>query len=259
MKLSVSQLGWPSSITNREAAVMLMRNGIYHVDILPGKYASAAEALVDFIPVGVGIVGAQSLLFGCTDNIFGTDQERDAIAERLERVFKLCSEAGARNLTFGSPKNRDKRDYTDAVARSIATSYFQRIAKIAAKYGVVLCLEPNPTIYGCNFMTTTEEAASIVRAVDHPNVQLQIDLGCITANGENLLDICRRWHGIVGHIHISEPHLAPIQDHNGRHGRYAKILNQYFPERTATIEVIHKSDGQTIEESIATAKAYYHT
>ena len=256
MKISVTQLAW----SDPENALDVLRiNDITMIDIVPGKYKDGKEALDFWSQHGIEIIGAQSLLYGCSDNMFGSNNEREAIAERLEHVFKLCSAAGATRLTFGSPKNRDKKDISEIQSKLIAVAFFQRLGDIAKQYGVTLCLEPNPAIYGCNFMTTTAEAAEIVLAVDHPNIKLQLDLGCVTQNQENIHEILEQWSNIIGHVHISEPYLAALENNKETHAVYAKALNSYFPDKIATIEVVNRSEDLHLEliESIAIAKTYY--
>ena len=67
----------------------------------------------------------------------------------------------------------------------MAVPFFRRLGDIAQNFGVVICLEPNPTCYGANFMTTSAETAQVVEQIAHPAVRMQLDTGALTINGED--------------------------------------------------------------------------
>ena len=49
------------------------------------------------------------------------------------------------------------------------------MAAVAAKYDVILALE-NLNSTECNFINTLSEALAVVKAVDHPNFRLCVDI-----------------------------------------------------------------------------------
>ena len=91
--------------------------------------------------------------------------------QHLSSVCRIGAGLGATRLVFGSPKNRDRTGLSDQQARDVAVPFFRRLGTIAQSYGVVICLEPNPTCYGANFMTTSAETAQVVEQIDHPAIK----------------------------------------------------------------------------------------
>ena len=175
MRLSVSNIAWSLPEEEAIAAVMAER-GLDRVDVAPGKYFPDPEAATDteiamvrrvWADRGFRIEGMQALLFGTTGlNLFNDDE--GTMLRRLAAVCRIGEGLGARALTFGSPRQRDRAGLSDAAAVEQAIRFFRRLGDFAVDTGVVVCLEPNPVIYDCNFMIHTVEAAQIVRAVDHP-------------------------------------------------------------------------------------------
>lgn len=259
MNISISNIAWHPS-EDEKVAKLLNKYNVNQIDIAPGKYFTTIETVqADAKRVkhfwnshGINVVGMQSLLFGTSGlNVFGSETTREATIDHLSYICKIAEIVGVDKLTFGSPKNRNREGLSDKETMRMATELFRIVGTHAEFYNVTLCLEPNPTIYGANFMTTTQETIDVVRAVNHPNIKLQLDLGAVTCNEENLKDIVSKNYDIIGHIHISEPHLITIGDIGTPHVEYAKILKQYLPGRTATIEML--TDGENNLREIETA------
>lgn len=261
MRLSISNIAWDPAEDDIVAA-LLQEAGVDAIDIAPGKVfpdpAAAAPAQMDRVREawaarGVAIVGMQALLFGTRGlNLFGDAASRAAMLERLAAVCRVGGVLGATRLVFGSPKNRDRGGLDDAAARPLALDFFRRLGDVAAAQGVVVCLEPNPSRYGCNFMTTTEEAADIVRGCAHPAIRLQFDTGTAAINGEDPLALLARHADIVGHVHASEPDLVTLGDGGTDHAHMAAALRAHLPQHLVTIEMV-ASSGEPHANAVARA------
>src|SRR5205807_8776286 len=99
---------------------------------------------------------------------------------------------------------------------------FRRLGDRANTCQTILCIEPNPTAYECDFITTLDEAVQLVRAVDHLGFGLHVDTGALALNGERLT---LPSNVSAAHFHISEPFLAPICQATTPHGDYARSLD----------------------------------
>ncbi|MFN4177320.1 sugar phosphate isomerase/epimerase family protein [Phenylobacterium sp.] len=267
MRLSVSNIAWD---VDEDGAVadLLAAAGVTQVDLAPGKYfadpAAVSEADAERVrrwwaDRGFGVAGMQSLLFGTTGlNLFS--DSGGAMLARLAGVCRTGRLLGARALTFGSPKNRDRSGLDDDTVRRVAVDFFRRLGDAAAGEGVVVCLEANPVRYGCNFMTGTDEAAEMVRAVDHPAIRLQLDVGAIAVNGEDPGATIAAHAGLIGHIHASEPGLVPLGDGGAPHAAAAAALRRTRPELTVTVEMLTPGDEpalQAVGRAVAVARTAY--
>jgi sugar phosphate isomerase/epimerase len=245
MRISVSNIAW--DIAEEQAiAALLAERGIDLVDIAPGKYLADPEAATDaeiesvrrlWADRGFAIHGMQGLLFGTTGlNLF--DDPDGRMGRRLAAICRIGGLLGAKALTFGSPRQRDRGGLADRDAEAIAVAFFRQLGEAAREAGVLVCLEPNPAYYGCNFMVGTDEAAAIVAAVDHPAIRLQFDTGSVAMNGEAAADLIERHARAIGHVHASEPKLATLGDGGAPHAEAAAALRAHRPDLVVTVEMV---------------------
>lgn len=269
MRLAVSNIAWDTS-EDEGIAKLLNQYGVNAIDVAPGKYfpepVKATDEEIAFVKRwwaerGIEITGMQALLFGTAGlNVFGTPKAQDAMLQHLTAVCRIGSGLGATRLVFGSPKNRDRNGLNDEQAIEIAIPFFRRLGDIARSYGVVVCLEPNPSCYGANFMTTSSETARIVEQVAHPAIQMQLDTGALTINGEDLETVLRSSAILIGHIHASEPNMVPLGEGGADHATVAACLKQQLPKRIVSIEMLatkNEPHPVSIERALGVAIRHY--
>lgn len=269
MRLAISNIAWDTS-EDEAIARLLHRFGVDAIDVAPGKYfpEPAKATDVDIARVkhwwserGVEITGMQALLFGTTGlNVFGSREAQDAMLQHLTAVCRIGAGLGAKRLVFGSPKNRDRTGLSDQEAMNVAIPFFRHLGNIAQNYGVVICLEPNPTCYGANFMTTSEETAQVVVKIAHPAVRMQLDTGALTINGEDPAVVLQDCVSLIGHIHASEPDLLPLGDGGTDHAKLFVALEQHLPNHVVSIEMLatkNEPHDVSIERALTVAIRHY--
>lgn len=269
MRLAISNIAW-DVLEDEEVANLLNRYDIDAIDIAPGKYFPIPAQATDeeifrvkqwWSERGIEITGMQALLFGTSGlNVFGNAEEQKAMLQHLAAVCRVGAGLGATRLVFGSPKNRDRSGLTDAQVWEIALPFFRQLGSIAQGNGVVICLEPNPICYGANFMTSSTETAEVVRQIAHPFIRMQLDTGAITINEEPPLEMMRESASLIGHVHASEPDIAPLGDGRTNHEIIARGLRQLLPSHIVTIEMLAtKSEPHlvSIERALGVAIKHY--
>jgi len=269
MRLAISNIAW--DITEDEAvAELLNRYGVDAIDIAPGKYfpQPANATLEEMSAVKawwskrcIEITGMQALLFGTTGlNVFGSVESQDALLKHLAGVCRIGAGLDAPRLVFGSPKNRDRSGLSDAETESVACSFFNRLGDIAASHGVIICLEPNPTCYGANFMTTSAETAQMVSHIAHPAIRMQFDTGALAINDEDSVLVLQDCAHLIGHVHASEPNLLPLGDGGTDHEKMFTALVQHLPHHLVSIEMVATKDEPhlvSIERALVVAIEHY--
>jgi len=255
-EISISNIAWEVS-DDEQVSALLQEHAVHWIDLAPTKYFQQIHATSSqerhelrqwWHQRGVRFAGFQALLYGTNDlNLFGSTSQQKAMLDHLEAMCRLADELDARRLVFGSPRNRDRSGLTDQVAFDMACDFFLQLAPIAARHGVVVCLEPNPACYNCNFMTSTAEAAAVVTAVDHPAIRLQFDTGALTINQEDPESLCQQFANLFGHVHLSEPQLLPLGMGDCNHRACAVALAASRPDCLLTIEMITRMVPQPLK------------
>ena len=271
MRLAISNIAWDAA-EDEAVATLLQQFAVDAIDIAPGKYfPEPGKATKEDIgrvknwwaDRGIEITGMQALLFGTTGlNIFGSSESQAALLAHLAEVCRIGAGLGACRLVFGSPKNRDRGALDENDALDIAIPFFQKLGDIAQAAGVTICLEPNPTCYGANFMTTSAETAHVVKCVGHQAIQMQLDTGALTINGEKPIAVLGDFAQLIGHIHASEPDLLPLGDGGTEHIVMAAAVSQYLPSHIVSIEMVATKDEPhmaSIERALRVAIQHYRS
>ena len=255
--ISVSNIAWDTSF-DEDVANVLSEAGVSYVDVAPGKYFSNFEEVTDqeILQVrnfwrdrGITVLGMQSLLFGTFGlNMFDSRDVQNKMLAHLHRVCHIGNMLGARKLTFGSPKNRDRLDLSHSQAADRAASFFYRLGEIACSEGVIICLEPNPACYKSNFMLNSEETAGIVTKTNHKSIKMQLDVGAMFINHESAGSAIRKNAHIIHHIHISEPQLKPLNSSNSFHNDVSSAIRKFLPIMPMTIEMLASNESKPVEQ-----------
>jgi sugar phosphate isomerase/epimerase len=265
--LAVSNIAWAPHEDDAIAAV-LRREGVSGVEIAPTKWReqpleASAEDVAGYRrgweERGLRIVSLQSLLFGRPElQLFGSAAIRAALADYLHRVIDFGAELGVHALVFGSPKNRLRGSLVPGEANEIAISFFRELGEYAHARGAALCIEANPPDYGCDFVTTTAEAAALCAAVNHPGIRVNADLGGMTMAVEDPYAAIRSAKDVIAHVHASEPHLGELGA-AADHAAAARALREIRYEGWVSVEMRAGagSNVSAVERAVKQARATY--
>jgi D-psicose/D-tagatose/L-ribulose 3-epimerase len=208
--------------------------------------ASAVRAAVEH--AGLVVTGLHWLLVkpaGLSLTVADT-AVRARTFEVMRRLAGLCAQLGGSVLVHGSPKQRQiAPGDSHADARGRLAEALAAVAETAAQEGVTYCIEPLSR-RETGLINTVAEAASLVRAIGHPNLRTMIDCSAAGATeDEPVPDLIDRWMptGVVSHVQINDPNrrapgqgamrFAPIAAalvRNGYQGTVAVEPFDYVPD-----------------------------
>lgn len=158
---------------------------------------------------GVGVVGTHWLLVS-PPGMYLTHPDaeiRDRTRAYFVELIDFTADIGGSRMILGSPKQRDVMDgVTYEEAWSYARELFRDIAPTAEERDVVLCIEPLAPVE-TNFIQTAEDAISMAREVDSPNVKIILDAKAMSSEEKEIPQIIRDSAGWVGHVHANDPNL----------------------------------------------------
>jgi sugar phosphate isomerase/epimerase len=268
VKLAVSNIAWRPA-ENAAIADLLRREGVRGVELAPTAWRDrpleASSADIESLrrwweERGLSIIALQSLLFGRPElQLFGDETSRAALLDHLHRTVDFAALVGARALVFGSPRNRRRGDLPPGDAFAIASDFLRLVGEYAHDRDAVLCIEANPPAYGCDFVTTTAEAVELCRAVGHPGVRVNGDVGGMTLAHEDAAQSIALAAPVLGHFHASEPHLAETGS-SADHARAGAALHAAGYEGWISIEMRAASDRGNVDavgRAIRRVKADY--
>ena len=267
MKLSVSNIAWNIE-EEQEIFDILLSNGVTGIEVAPTKIwpewkgADRKQALItkqNYQNQGFVIPALQAILFAKPEmKVFGESHSQIELLAHLERVASLASVLGAEIMVFGSPKNRDSGDLSLEQAFVSGADFFQRAGAVCAKSNVKLCLEPNPSVYSCNFMTRWYEVFEMVKEVSHPGISLHLDTACIHLEGDDVVDAIYSCADHIKHFHITEPNLGDFSKPELNHAAIGKALKDIAYDGWLSIEMRRSDNPQkSIKEAVSRVTEWY--
>ena len=247
MKITISNLAWEKK-EDKEVIKLLKRYKVRGVEIAPTKIwknpTKVSEKSIKkyrkfWEDNGIKIIATTSLLFGHPKlQIFSDNKTREKTLKYLAEVMRVTSALGAKAMVFGSPKNRSTNGFSNQEVDKIAQEFFYKVGKIAKKYKVYFGIEPNPPLYGTDFINSTKEAIDLVKLVGHPNFRIHLDTSTMEINKEPYDKTLKEGLKYAKHFHISEPGLKPIPQKGGvNHTRVSKMLRKLNYKGWLSIEM----------------------
>ena len=240
MKLAASNIGWTAE---QDPAVwqLLGELGYQGLEIAPTRifpeepYRQLDEAIAFeqkmLLTYGLTIPSMQSIWYGQTGNLFVPEQAQE-LCEYTRQAIDFAYACQCGNLVFGCPRNRNIPEGHTAAE---ADDFFAQLGCYAVENDTVLALEANPPLYNTNFLNTTAEAFALAEKLANPGVKVNLDVGTMLANGETVDQLTGKI-GLVNHVHISEPGLAPIQERT-LHRELAALLRKEGYEGYVSVEM----------------------
>jgi len=256
MELAISNIAWGKA-NDEEIYHLMIKYSFSGLEIAPTRifpqnpYEKLTEAKkwVDEIKSNYGFVvpSMQSIWFGRPEKIFGTEEERQILVDYTKKAIDFASAISCKNLVFGCPRNRN---LSEGIDESLAIEFFKKIGDYAVANGTVIGMEANPPIYNTNYINDTESAFNLIEQVKSDGFKLNLDLGTIIYNDEDISELVGRVH-MVNHVHISEPGLKPIEMRTV-HGQLRDILINEGYQGYVSIEM-----GKVDDISLLEAKLEY--
>ncbi|HMP04156.1 MAG TPA: sugar phosphate isomerase/epimerase [Gemmatales bacterium] len=156
---------------------------------------------------GLAVVGLHWLL-ARTEGFHLTSPEpsvRQRTAERLAELTHLCADLGGDLMVLGSPQQRSLAPgIAPDEGRRLAADTLARVLPTLTERDVDLCLEPlGPS--ETNFLNTCAEALELAAELDHPRIQLHLDVKALVSEPTDLVTLLQRHAGQARHFHANDP------------------------------------------------------
>ena len=154
---------------------------------------------------GLTIVGLHSLfwkrpdytLFGDADNIVRT-------IDFLVRLSSVCRDLGGKTLIYGSRTARTRGERSIEEANALAADFFTELSHRIEGHGTCFCIEPLETEVA-DYVHSVLDSLTVVRAVDHPALRVQIDAKAMAMANEVRRETFEAVRDDLVHVHANEP------------------------------------------------------
>jgi len=125
---------------------------------------------------------------------------REAELQAVENAARALADAGGQVLVLAAATGRD--DYETAGRLSddewqALLEGVERSADVARRHGLALAVHPH---YG----TVIETGAHVERLLEGSGVDLCLDVGHLAVAGSDALEVARKAHGRIGHVHLKD-------------------------------------------------------
>lgn len=253
-KLSVSNIGWEAE-QDEQVYRMMKQYGYSGLEIAPTRIFpetpyeknTHAKEWSEKLKKDYGFIvsSMQSIWYGRQEKVFGTQEERRILTEYTKKAVDFAKNIGCKNLVFGCPRNRNLPENVDP---EIGVRFFKEIAAYAAGQGTVIGIEANPPVYHTNYINDTATAFEMVEKVNSKGFRLNLDIGTMIQNGEDVSELSGKVH-LINHVHISEPGLKPIEE-RAIHRELKEILEKEGYRGFVSIEMGKVEDSPVLEEKM---------
>ena len=176
------------------------------VDITPARRREIKKMAFDS---GTAITGLHWLLVKPEGlHIAHPDQRiRERTIDYFRNLVDFCADIGGVNLVFGSPQQRNILPEVGwEKGRQYAMEAFTIVGEAAQARGVTLCLEALPSDL-TNFLNTNSEVLAMVKEINHPHVQMMLDVKSMCAEAKPLPDNIRACQGFFRHVHANDANM----------------------------------------------------
>ena len=257
-RLSISNIAWQAS----EDVVVyewMKKYGYTGLEIAPtrifpdtpyerlreaGEWAEARRKDHGFV-----VPSMQSIWFGRQEKLFGSAEDRQILLTYTKKAVDFAEAVGCRNLVFGCPRNRAVPEGGSAEG---AVSFFREAGEYAAAHGTVIGMEANPPIYHTNYINDTMSALRLIEEVASEGFLLNLDVGTMLWNEEAVGELEGKVH-LIGHVHISEPNLAPVVPGDFHRCLY-RLLEAEGYQGYISIEMGRTAELHRVEEALQSVR-----
>ncbi len=199
------------------------------------SWADKLKSVYDF-----SFPSIQSIWYGRQEQLFGTALERQRLLGYTKRAIDCFRTINVGNFVLGCPKNRNR---PEGLSDEVAIDFFREIGNYAFSCGGRIGLEANPAIYGTNFVNDTVSALEIIERVASKGFCLNLDIGTMIENGEDM-NFLKGRSCLISHVHISEPKLALIQPRE----LHKRLLNFLMEENYGGYISIEMGKVESLEQ-----------
>lgn len=252
MKFCISNLAWNH---NEESKILnLIKDKIKFLEYSPSLLVKDFQSKKNILKIkkiwkkrNISLYSMQSILYNTKNTyIYGSKVQRKNFYNEVKKKIILAKNLDTKVIVFGSPKNKKTFGKKKVILDKLSLEMFRKIALVSKKNKIIFCVEANPQIYGTKYLTHTIDAINLAKKINNPFFKVNLDLGTIISNNENIDFLLGNYLNYFGHAQISSPYLTNLL----RYKKFIKIfirkLKKYKYKKTVSIETLRNKKNNLI-------------
>lgn len=246
MKFCISNLAW--DIKDESKILNLIKDKIKFLEYSPSLLIKDINSKNEIKKVKqiwkrrkISLYSMQSILYNVNNSyIFGSKIQRLNFYHEVKKKIILANKLNSKVIVFGSPKNKITFGKRNDELDKLALDMFKKISLISKKYKIIFCIEANPKIYGSKYLTHTLDAIKFAKIINNRYFKVNLDLGTIISNNEDVNDLIKNNLKYFAHAQISSPKLKNLIKYKKKIRDFLKILSNYKYNNVISIETLKK-------------------
>ena len=266
MKLAISNIAWEDPF-DRNIFDLLRKFNVRGIEVAPTKFWPEWENITDkkilevkkrLTSEGFEIPAMQSILYIKPDcQVFGDNFQLTSLLEHLKIVSNIAHIFEVKVLVFGAPSNRRINSLNNKEVEARSYAVFNQMADICKSNEIILCFEPNPTIYGCDFVINGMDGYNFVKKLNHSSLKLHLDSACMHLENDST-DVILTASDQLFHFHVSEPNLGEFDNTQVDHTALSRNLDKIEYDNWVSIEMRPSSQPDlSIETALEVVRKTY--
>lgn len=268
MKISISNLAFP--VDQKEIAYeRLSRAGAVGIEIAPSRVQpweqlssrAGADERRRLQAHGLEPSSLQAIFYGRPElQLLGDLAAFNEMRDHVVRLGEYANALGVNVAVFGAPRHRNRGGLELTAAFALGAERLTLLGESLEGSGLALGMEPIPARYNGDFLQGYGEVIEIVEYIDHPNIGLHLDTGCVLLNNDNIEDAIFAGSDRLIHFQAAEPDLGNFDTIVADHSGAGIALRSVGYDRWVAIEMLEQGEGDiaAAERAVAFALRTYN-
>jgi sugar phosphate isomerase/epimerase len=239
------------TISQFQFANVLKLFGIHNVQIAPttliDKWDNLSSMNLDiFKNNNINVYSFQSITFGLNDlNIFDSSTSI-LLLTHLKKVIDCGILQNVKVFVFGCPKNRKVISTDEDENTTIFCKFFRDLGDYIGDNELTICIEPNSSKYGCNYINNIKEAGELVKIINRKNIKMMVDSGNMLMENDDLNDIVMYKEQIYN-IDIANENMVDFRQYIEYHSNFIKTIRNINYNKKINLEMLIRDSENELE------------
>ncbi len=246
MKYCISNLAW--SYNDEKIILNLIKKKIKFLEYSPTLLIKDLKSKENISKIkkiwnkrNISLYSMQSILYNTSNTyIFGNKYQRQNFYNEVKKKIILAKKLKTKVIVFGSPKNKKTFKKKKIILDKLSLEMFKKISLLSKKNKITFCVEANPEIYGTKYLTHTIDAIKLAKKINNRYFKVNLDLGTIISNNEDLDFLLKNYLKYFGHAQISSPYLTNLLKYKKSIKFFINKLNKYRYKKIISIETLKR-------------------